>query len=86
MARRRRTHSAARGGGSCDRLLPPSFSGNACDLLETCQVSPPAQAIFRSDGKSDKAREMTALTALQNSPPTLLSAAVRYYRNAVETG
>jgi|RhiMetStandDraft_4_1073278.scaffolds.fasta_scaffold34139_1 hypothetical protein len=29
---------------------------------------------------------MTALSALNLNSPTMLSAAVRYYRNAVETG
>jgi hypothetical protein len=29
---------------------------------------------------------MTALSALTLASPTMLSAAVRYYRNAVETG
>ena len=43
-------------------------------------------AIFRSGHKSDKAQAMTAMTALQMNSPTMLSAAVRYYRNAVETG
>ena len=43
-------------------------------------------AIFRSEAKSDKAAVMTAIAALNLASSTLPSAAVSYYRNAVETG
>jgi hypothetical protein len=43
-------------------------------------------ASFRSDADCDKDRVMTALATLILASPTSPSAAVRYYRNAVETG
>jgi len=43
-------------------------------------------AIFRSEALCLKRPVMTATSALNHTSPTLLSAAVRYYRNAVETG
>jgi len=43
-------------------------------------------SIFRSEAFSHKSRLMTALFASILASPTLPSAAVRYYRFAVETG
>jgi hypothetical protein len=43
-------------------------------------------AIFHSAGLSDSYGVMTAMFALNHSSPTALSAAVRYYLSAVETG
>jgi hypothetical protein len=43
-------------------------------------------SIFRSEAFWHRNSPMTALAALTLTPPTTLPAAVRYYRNAVETG
>jgi hypothetical protein len=43
-------------------------------------------AIFRSEALWLRNERMTALAAFFDISPTSLSAAVRYYRNAVETG